>query len=295
MIKMKKKQPGRLKRRLFRSYLTTTISITLVLFLVGVMSLLLLNAERLSEYVREHVGFTLMLQDNTREVDILRLQKTLNASKYVKSTEYVTKEDAAIQLTKDLGEDFIGFLGFNPLLSSIEVRLHAEYMHPDTISILEQSFLANTEVKEVYYQRDLVEIINENVKKISFLLLIFSALLLFIFSTLINNTIRISIYSQRFIINTMKLVGATRSFIRRPFILRNAILGLFSAMIANLALLILVISYQQEFQGIFDFQQLETIGLAFSIVLVFGLAITWLSTYWSVSKFLRLKFNELFY
>lgn len=292
---MKKKQPGRLKRRLFRSYLTTTISITLVLFLVGVMSLLLLNAERLSEYVREHVGFTLMLQDNTREVDILRLQKTLNASKYVKSTEYVTKEDAAIQLTKDLGEDFIGFLGFNPLLSSIEVRLHAEYMHPDTISILEQSFLANTEVKEVYYQRDLVEIINENVKKISFLLLIFSALLLFIFSTLINNTIRISIYSQRFIINTMKLVGATRSFIRRPFILRNAILGLLSAMIANLALLILVISYQQEFQGIFDFQQLETIGLTFSIVLIFGLAITWLSTYWSVSKFLRLKFNELFY
>ncbi len=292
---MKKKQPARLKIRLFRSYLTTTISITLVLFLVGVMSLLVLNAGRLSDYVREHVGFTLMLQDNTRDVDILRLQKTLNASKYVKSTEYVDKEEAAIQLTKDLGEDFVGFLGFNPLLSSVEVRLHAEYMHPDTIAILEQSFLTNPEVKEVFYQRDLVQIINENVKKISFLLLVFSALLLFIFSTLINNTIRISIYSQRFVINTMKLVGATRSFIRRPFALRSTVLGLLAAMIANLGLLIFVVSYQEEFQGILDLQQLETIGLTFIIVISFGLAISWISTHLSVNKYLRLKYNELFY
>ncbi len=292
---MKKKQPARLKRRLFKSYLTTTISITLVLFLLGVLSLLVLNAGRLSEYVREHVGFTLMLQDNVRDVDILRLQKTLNASKYVKSTEYVDKDEAAAQLTKDLGEDFIGFLGFNPLLSSIEVRLHAAYMHQDTIAILEQNFLTNQEVKEVYYQRDLVQIINENVKKISFFLLVFSALLLFIFSTLINNTIRISIYSQRFIINTMKLVGATRSFIRRPFVLRSTVLGLLSAMIANLALLILVVSYKEEFKGIFDFQQLETIGLTFGVVISFGVTITWISTHLSVNKFLRLKFNELFY
>lgn len=292
---MKKNQPARLKRRLFKSYLTTTISITLVLFLLGVLSLLVLNAGRLSEYVREHVGFTLMLQDNIRDVDILRLQKTLNASKYVKSTEYVDKDEAAAQLTKDLGEDFIGFLGFNPLLSSIEVRLHAAYMHQDTIAILEQNFLTNQEVKEVYYQRDLVQIINENVKKISFFLLVFSALLLFIFSTLINNTIRISIYSQRFIINTMKLVGATRSFIRRPFVLRSTVLGLLSAMIANLALLILVVSYKEEFKGIFDFQQLETIGLTFGIVISFGVTITWISTHLSVNKFLRLKFNELFY
>ncbi len=292
---MKKKQPARLKRRLFKSYLTTTISITLVLFLLGVLSLLVLNAGRLSEYVREHVGFTLMLQDNIRDVDILRLQKTLNASKYVKSTEYVDKDEAAAQLTKDLGEDFIGFLGFNPLLSSIEVRLHAAYMHQDTIAILEQNFLTNQEVKEVYYQRDLVQIINENVKKISFFLLVFSALLLFIFSTLINNTIRISIYSQRFIINTMKLVGATRSFIRRPFVLRSTVLGLLSAMIANLALLILVVSYKEEFKGIFDFQQLETIGLTFGVVISFGVTITWISTHLSVNKFLRLRFNELFY
>ena len=199
-----KKRQGKLKRRLFRSYLTTTISITLVLFLVGLMSLLLLNAERLSEYVREHVGFTLMLEDNARDVEILRLQKTLNASRYVKSTEYIGKDDAAVQLTSDLGEDFVGFLGFNPLLSSVEVKLHAAYMHPDSIAFLERDFLAFPEVKEVYYQRDLVQTIDENVKKISLLLLVFSVLLLFIFSSLINNTIRISIYSQRFVINTMK-------------------------------------------------------------------------------------------
>ncbi len=291
---MKKKQ-GRLKRRLVRSYLTTTISITLVLFLVGLMSLLLLNAGRLSDYIRENVGFTLMLQDNARDVDILRLQKTLNASEYVKSTNYVDKEEAAVQLTKDLGEDFVGFLGFNPLLSSVEVRLHAVYMHPDSIAILEQDFLQYPEVKEVYYQRDLVQVISENVKKISFLLLVFSALLLFIFSTLINNTIRISIYSQRFIINTMKLVGATRSFIRRPFVFRSTVFGLLAALLANSALMITFLSYQKEFQGVVDLNQLETVGLTFLIVIAFGLAITWISTHLSVNKFLRLRFDDLFY
>ncbi|MGQ8337272.1 cell division protein FtsX [Sunxiuqinia sp. A32] len=292
---MKKKRPARLKRRLFKSYLTTTVSITLVLFLVGVMSLLLLNAGRLSEYVREHVGFTLMLQDHVREVEVLRLQKTLNASRYVKSTEYVDKDKAAAQLTNDLGEDFIGFLGFNPLFSSIEVRLHSEYMNPDSLSVLEKNFLEYPQVKEVYYQRDLVDIIHENVQKISLLLIVFSALLLFIFSTLINNTIRISIYSQRFIINTMKLVGATRGFIRRPFILKSMLFGALGGLIANSALIILVISYQREFQGILDIEQVETIGLTFSVVFAFGLLITWISTHLSVNRFLRLRFEELFY
>ncbi|WP_339735504.1 ABC transporter permease [uncultured Sunxiuqinia sp.] len=291
----RKKRPARLKRRLIKSYLTSTISITLVLFLVGMMSLLILNAGRLSDYVREHVGFTLVLNDDVREAEILRLQKILSATDYVKDTRYVNKEEAAEQLTKDLGEDFVGFLGFNPLFSSLDIKLHAEYMQQDSLVILENSFLAYPQVKEVYYQRDLVRIINENVKRISLFLMVFSVLLLFIFSTLINNTIRIAIYSQRFIIHTMKLVGATRSFIRRPFILKNIGYGILGALLANLSILGLIFSYRQDFEGIFDPQQVGTIGLVFGIVFIFGVLISWLSTYFSVNKYLRIRYDELFY
>lgn len=292
---MKKKRPTRLKRRLIKSYLTSTISITLVLFLVGMLSLLILNAGRLSDYVREHVGFTLVLNDNVREAEVLRLQKILSATDYVKTTRYVDKEEAAAQLTKELGEDFVGFLGFNPLFSSVDVKLHAAYMQPDSLVILENNFLAYPQVKEVYYQRDLVRIINENVKRISLFLLVFSVLLLFIFSTLINNTIRIAIYSQRFIIHTMKLVGATRPFIRRPFILKNIAYGVLGALLANLSILGLIFSYRKDFEGILDYQQLSTMALVFGVVLIFGVLISWLSTYFSVNKYLRIKYEELFY
>ncbi|MCW0482696.1 cell division protein FtsX [Gaoshiqia sediminis] len=292
---MKRKSPARLKRRLVRSYLTSTISITLVLFLVGILSLLVLNAERLSEYVREHVGFTLVLHDHVRDVEVLRLQKILSATPFVKSTEFVGKEEAAARLTEELGEDFTGFLGFNPLFSSIDVKLYAEYMQPDSLVILENEFLEFPEVQEVFYQRDLVKIINENVQRISLFLLVFSLSLLFIFTTLINNTIRISIYSQRFIINTMKLVGATRPFIRRPFVMRSISYGLLAGLIANAALLLLIHSFQQDFKGILDLRQIDTIGITFAIVLLFGVLISWLSTLLAVNKFLRLRFEELYY
>ena len=292
---MKKRRPTKLKRRLIRSYLTSTISITLVLFLLGMLSLLILNAGRLSDYVREHVGFTLVLNDNVGEAEILRLQKILSASDYVKSSNYVNKEDAAKQLTKELGEDFVGFLGFNPLFASVDVKLHAAYMQEDSLAVLENDFLSYPQVKEVYYQRDLVRIINQNVKRISLFLLIFSVLLLVIFSTLINNTIRIAIYSQRFIIHTMKLVGATRSFIRRPFILKNIVFGVVGALIANMGILAIIYSYRQDFEGIIDSQQYSAIGLVFVIVLGFGILISWLSTYFSVNKYLRARYDELFY
>jgi cell division transport system permease protein len=259
------------------------------------LSLLILNAGRLSDYVREHVGFTLVLNDNVGEAEILRLQKILSASDYVKSSSYVDKEDAAKQLTKELGEDFVGFLGFNPLFSSVDVKLHAAYMQEDSLAVLENDFLSYPQVKEVYYQRDLVRIINQNVKRISLFLLIFSVLLLVIFSTLINNTIRIAIYSQRFIIHTMKLVGATRSFIRRPFILKNIVFGIVGALIANMGIVAIIYSYRQDFEGIIDSQQFSAVGLVFVIVLGFGILISWLSTYFSVNKYLRARYDELFY
>ncbi|WP_372774652.1 cell division protein FtsX [Mangrovibacterium sp.] len=292
---MSKKRPTKLRRRVTRSYLTATISITLILFLIGLMSLLVLNAGRLSDYVREHVGFTLILQDNIRDAEILRLEKMLRATPFVKSTHFVNKEDAAATLAEELGEDFVDFLGFNPLFSSIDVKLYANYMEQDSLLVLEQRFLEYPQIKEVYYQRDLVRIINGNVRRISFLLLVFVLLLLFIFTALINNTIRISIYSQRFVINTMKLVGATRSFIRWPFILKSVAYGLIGGIIANLTILLLIYSYQKDFQSILDFHQLQTISLTFLIVLGFGALISGFSTYFAVNKFLRLQFDELFY
>ncbi|WP_423130094.1 cell division protein FtsX [Gaoshiqia sp. Z1-71] len=290
----KKKRPARLKRKLLRSYFTSTISITLVLFMVGLLSLLMLNAERLSDYVREHIGFTLVLHENVREVEVLQLQKTLSATNYVKSTQYIGKEEAAAKLAEELGEDFIGFLGFNPLFSSVDVKLYAGYMQADSLVWLENAFMEYPQIKEVYYQRDLVEVINQNVQRLSLLLAVFSLLLLLIFTTLVNNTIRITIYSQRFIINTMKLVGATRSFIRRPFILKNIFYGILGAMLANLSILWLVITYRQDFEGMIDLQQMETLGLVFLIVLAFGILISWISTHFSVNKYLRLTYNELF-
>ncbi len=292
---MKKRKSLNLKRRVFRSYFSATVSISLVLFLIGIFSLLMLNADKLSDYVRENIGFTLVLNDDVKEVDIMRLQKILDAYDPVKSTRFIDKETAAKQLQEDLGEDFQGFLGFNPLLSSIDVKLYAEYTRPDSIAILEKDFLQYPQVKEVYYQRDLVNLINENVSKLGLFLALFSVLLLFIFTTIINNTIRMSVYSQRFIINTMQLVGATRGFIRKPFIRRSIIAGIAGSFASNALIAILFISYKDEFADIFKVSGYETLGIVFLIVLAMGVLISWLSTCFAVNKFLRLRFDELFY
>lgn len=290
-----KAQPQRFKKRIFKSYLTSTISISMILFLIGVLGIVLLNAERLAKYVRENIGFTLVLNDDVSESQIALLENSLKATDFVKSVEYIDKDTAAERLKEELGEDFTGFLGYNPLLSSIDVKLLADYANPEKLVILEQKFLEHPEVKEVLFQRDMVNIINENVKKIGIVLVFFSGLLLFIFSALINNTIRISIYSQRFIINTMLLVGATDRFIRVPFVKRSIWFGILGAMAANLLLFILMFSYAQELTGVVDLDDYKIFGLVFTGVLLLGILISWSSTYFAVNKFLRLKFDELFY
>lgn len=290
-----KAQPKKLKKRIFKSYLTSTISISMVLFLIGVLGLVLLNAERLAKYVRENIGFTLVLNEEVSETEIAELQKSLKATAFVKSVEYVDKETAAERLKAELGEDFTGFLGYNPLLSSVDVKLLADYANPEKLVVLETKFMEYPQVKEVLFQRDMVNIINENVKKIGIVLVFFSGLLLFIFSALINNTIRISIYSQRFIINTMLLVGATNRFIRSPFIKRSVIYGILGALAANLLLFILMYSYAKELKGIVDVDDLKIFGMVFAADLLLGVLISWSSTYFAVNKFLRLKFDELFY
>ncbi len=290
-----KAKPQKLNRRIFKSYLTSTISISMVLFLIGLLGIVLLNAERLAKYVKENIGFTLVLKEEVQEQEISELLKVLKASDFVKSVEYVDKEAAAERLKIELGEDFTGFLGYNPLLSAIDVKLHADYATPEKLAVLEKKFMEYSQVKEVFYQRDIVNIINDNVQKIGFILVFFSGLLLLIFSALINNTIRISIYSQRFIINTMLLVGATASFIRAPFVRRSIWYGLGGALAANVLLFVLMLSYASELTGIIDMEDFKIFGIVFAFVMFLGVLLSWTSTYMSVNKFIRLKFDELFY
>jgi len=277
------------------SWMTSLVSITLVLVLMGLLSLILLNTRRLSEYVREQIGFTLVLKDNLKETEVLRLQKILNASEYVKSTRFINKEEAAKELTEQLGEDFSGFLGYNPLFASLDVKLYAPYTKNDSLVMLEQKFLDYQQVTEVYYQKNLVTLINDNVRKISLIILIVSGLLTFIFFGLINNTIRLLIYSQRFIINTMQMVGASRNYIRKPFLKRSIILGAAGALLANVILLTGIYTYKKELYGLISESDIKVVLYVVAIVFALGFIISLLSTWLALNKFLRLKFDELFY
>ena len=292
---MARNKPQKLKTSLLSSYFTTTLSISMILFLFGLLGLLLINAQRLSDFLMENIGVTLILKDDAREVDIIKLQKNLEATDFIKSTRFVDKANAAIELKKELGEDFVDFLGYNPLLSSIDVTVYAAYANPDSLMKLEKKLLTHPQIQEVYYQRDLVKQLNSNVKKISFILLAISLLMFVIFTALINNTIRLSIYSKRFLINTMQLVGATRSFIRRPFIAKSALHGIYGAIIACFMLLVIFFSYQSELKSFIDFQNPTSLGLLVAGIFLSGILITVVSTCFAVNKFLRMKFDQLFY
>ena len=292
---MKETKPKKLNKRIFNSWITSLISISLVLTMLGLLGMILVNGRQLSDYVREKIGFTLILNDNVKPAEIKRLQERLNKSSYVKSTRYIDKETASKELTDQLGEDFTGFLGYNPLFESIEVKLYANYTSSDSLDFLEKRFLAYPQVKEVYYQKDLVQIINQNIKKITFFVLIISALLTVIFIALINNTIRISVYSQRFTINTMQMVGASNSFIRKPFLKRSLLMGFYGSVIANIIIALGIYLYRNELQGLISAEIIYPTGIVFAGVFILGLLFSYLSTFFAVSKFLRMKFDEMFY
>lgn len=290
---MKARKKSGIRKRLINAYFTTGLSISLVLFLLGCLGLMMLNAKQLSDYVRENIGFTLMIDDQAREAEVIHLQRSIKAAGYAKSTRYVDKDIAAKELQNDLGEDFVGFIGYNPLLSSIDVKLKSEYMHPDSLAILEHKFLDNQIVNEVYYQRDLVALINDNLNKIGGFLGVACIVLLLISVSLISNTIRLLVYADRVLIHTMQLVGATRSFIRRPFIYRTIILGLIGGLVANGTIAFIVLKYQNQLSAIAlgDTRQL---GLLFSFVFLSAIAITWISTTRAVNRYLHSSFDELF-
>lgn len=291
-----KNSEGKITRnRLRSSSLSSIISISLVLFMLGIIGILIFNARKLSDYVKENIGFSIFLQDDIREVDANFLRKTLDASAFVRYTEYISKERAAKELKDELGEDFITFLGYNPLSASIDVRMKAEYANQDSINKIESYLLGFKQVKEVHYQKSLVNLVNENVSKISLVIILFSSLLLFIAIVLINNTIRLSVYSRRFLINTMKLVGATWGFIRKPFLLKSILHGLYAALVSILLLSGLVYLVQKEFGDLIDIVDPFLLIIIFGAVIVIGVLINLISTYFAVNKFLRLKVDDLYY
>ncbi len=263
--------------------------------MVGLTGLLLLNARTLSDYVKESLNISVILKENTREVDMRRLQKNLDASDWVKSTKYVSKEEAAADLQEELGEDFLNFLGYNPLLATIDVYLYAAYANPDSISFIESSLMEYSDVKEVYYHESLVFLINENIRKISISILIFSLFLFVAALTLINNTIRLTIYSKRFIINTMQLVGATRSFIRKPFLKRSAYHGIVAALLANIFIGGIVYIIQNEYPQVMKLQDLKELIFLSVVIILFGIVLNYFSTFFAVSKYLRMEEDDLFY
>lgn len=291
-----KRQEQKLSRRKLRSsYFTSIISISLVLFAIGLVGLLLLNAHKLSNHVKENIGFSVILNDNIKEVEMIRLQKNLDASRFVKSTKYITKEQAAKELIENLGEDFIEFLGYNPLLPSIEVRLFANYANPDSVLIIEDKLLEYPQVKEVAYQKTLIDLVNKNIRKVSFILILFSSLLFLISLTLINNTIRLSVYSRRFLIKTMQLVGATKSFVRTPFVIKSMSHALYSVVVSYGLLGGVIYIIEKELPELAVLNDIDTLAILFAGVLILGLSIVYVSTWFAVNRYLRLHSNELYY
>ena len=283
------------KRRLITSYFSVIVSITLVLFLMGFFSFLVLSANKLANYFKEQVTVTVLIKDDAKNADIEQLQKTLSVASFVKSVRFVSKEVAAEKFSKDIGEDFVTFIGTNPLQNTIDLSLKAEYAEPDKMREIKRELEQNSFVTEVMYDQSLVALIHENVNRIGIVTLIFSALFTFVSILLINASIRLSIYSKRFIIKTMQLVGATRSFIRRPFLWTNVRLGILSALIAivlfYLSLLAIVKSYP-EFNILMD---TGTLSIVFISIITIGILISWLSTYFATQRFLNLNTNDLYY
>lgn len=280
----------------FNSKFTATISISLVLFLLGLILLMALLANNLSEYVRENISFNIVLNESTPSGEISSLQQRLEKTAFVKATNYISKEEAARQMESELGLNPETFLGYNPLPSLLEVRLHANYTSPDSIPLVEQHIRGlSTDIKSIEYRQDIINLVNENLAKAGLIVGVVALILIFITFALINNTIRLMIYSKRFLIHTMKLVGATPGFIRGPFIRSNIALGLIAACIAC-GLLAWMLFYAKS--NLFETTEifpLETLYIVFGSVFVLGIIITWIATFRAVNKYIRVDGDDLFY
>ena len=276
-------------------FITSSISTTLVLLLLGLVVFFVLAAHNLSVYVRENISFSVLISDDMKEVDILKLQKKLNKEAFVKESEYISKKQALKEQTEAMGTDPEEFLGYNPFTASLEIKLHSDYANSDSITKIEKIIKKNSNIQDVLYRKELIDAVNENIRNISLVLLALAVVLTFISFALINNTIRLAIYSKRFLIHTMKLVGASWGFIRRPFLRKNVWSGVFAAVIADTILTgaaYWAVTYARELIQVIT---PEVMLIVCGSVLVFGIVITWLCAYISINKYLRMKANTLYY
>lgn len=283
------------KRRLISSYFSVVISISLVLFLLGLLGLLVLNTKKVADHFKEQIALTVYLKDSAKEVEINQLQKSLALADYTKSATFVSKDDAAADHSASIGEDFMDFLGYNPLQNSIDVYLNADFVTPKMIEEISGDILSKGFVDEVVYDKPLIALLNDNVKKISFWILIISGVFTFIAVLLINSSIRLAVYSKRFIIKTMQMVGATKSFIRKPFIWRSVRLGILGSVLAVIGMGIVLYYLNETFPELQLTHDEMMLVVLFSGIVILGIFITWISTFFATQRFLNLRTDELYY
>ena len=284
------------KRRLQGSYLISLMSIMLVLFVLSLFSSLVLFANKISDYIKENVGFEIVIKKGVKEKDIIEFQHILDRKEYVKSTEYISQQEATRRLTEDLGEDILEWLGDvdNPLLPSIDVRFKSEYANNDSIAKIEQWVMKNKNVKEVYFQKSLIHSINKNVNKIAVLILLIGLVLLIMAVTLISHTVRLSVYSKRFVVRSMQLVGATEGFIIKPFMKSFVIQGFIGAVLSLILLSIFLFKVMNEVPELALLTDIGSLVIIYVSVLVLGVVLTTLSTLFAMKKYLRADIDDLY-
>lgn len=282
------------KKKVAGSYFVSTLSISLVLVVVGILVFILLNARQVSDHVKQNIGFSIIVKDNVNEAEIKKMQKILDTKPFVSSSFFISKAEAARAFKKELGEDFEEVLGYNPLLPSVEIKLNPVYANNDSLAVIEKALLKNEVIQEVSYQKSLVHIINENVRRISIILLIAGAALMLISFTLIRNTIHLAVYSQRFLIKTMQLVGAKPFFICKPFIQNGVWFGFLGSMFANVVLLAAIFFLQKEVGGVINLMNKELLIIMVGFVIVCGILLSLLSAWMSVARYLKKDMNDLY-
>ncbi|WP_417884895.1 cell division protein FtsX [Zunongwangia sp.] len=283
------------KRRLISSYFSVVLSIALVLFLLGILGLLILNTKKVADHFKEQIALTVYFKDNAKEEAMQKLTKSLDTASYTRSVTFVSKEEAAKQTKEAIGEDFMEFLDYNPLQNSIDVYMNADFVSSEQVEKIAADLSKNKEVDEVSYDKPLISLLNNNLKKISFWVLIVSGLFTFIAVLLINSSIRLSVYSKRFTIKTMQMVGATKGFIRRPFIWNSIKLGMIGAVLALIGMAAVIYYLNNSFAELNLLGDKKIILALFTGVFLAGIIITWLSTFFATTRFLNLKTDELYY
>lgn len=279
----------------FNSRLMSVISIALALYMVGVFLIVGLLSAELSIYMKENLSFSIVLKDDLKESDILQTQQRLEQMPFIKSTQYISKDDAAKEMIEELGEDPRVFLGFNPFSASIEIKLNSAYINPDSLQIVEQKLTSYASVSELIYQKDIMQIVNDNIKQIGIALLILILVLMTISFVLISNTIRLLIYSKRFLIYTMRLVGATPAFIRRPFVRYNIVSGFLAGILAIILLTVTLYYLRQEMIGLHQILPLEGVLIVYVLLLVIGILLSITAAFFAVNRYLRMERGKMYY